>query len=171
MEQAINDPQTDTNLLTSISGTVRGIDSSHQLSMGVVLGSMIGLMPKDNLMAVGIFILLILSANLLTGAMAGIALTMLSPVTAPIANSFGEFLLGMNGLQVALGWLFQMPFAAWTRLDNTLVTGSLAIALIVSVPVYLACLYFFNRYRAFLYRTWNKARVINWFIGYSPQEA
>ena len=75
MEQAINDPQTDTNLLTSIPG--RCVASNHplrrRLSMGVVLGSMIGLMPKDNLMAVGIFILLILSANLLTGAMAGIA--------------------------------------------------------------------------------------------------
>ncbi len=119
---------------------VQGIaaaDTPRQLAMGFAIGMMIGLVPKGNLTAVVLsMILLGTRVNLATGMLGVFAFSWLTSWTDPLADRIGYGLLTHEALQPAFAWFYNLPLAPWTAIDNTLVFGSLVLGIWLFVPIY-----------------------------------
>ena len=119
---------------------VQGIatsDTPRQLALGLALGMVIGLVPKGNLTALVLSTILIATrVNLATGMLGVFVFSLLSGWTDPLANRLGHSLLSIGPLQPVYAYLFDLPLAAWTSLDNTVVFGSLVLGIWLFWPVY-----------------------------------
>lgn len=126
-------------------------DASNQLAAGLALGMMLGLVPKGNLIAVSLFVLLFsLRVNTGVGLIAAMAFSWIGPALDPIADKLGNYFLSAAALQPTYATLFQMPLGPWFEFNSTVVVGLLAIGLWAAYPMcYLSYLAFeWNRKRA-----------------------
>lgn len=159
------------NLIRAFGNSVRGIDSSRQLALGVAIGAMIGVIPKDNLLFFVLLMILILSgANLITGAVSAIGASLLSANLQDILHQTGQTVFGWEPIMVPLSKFMQLPYAAWTRLDNSIVLGGLTIGITIALPIYLISFVFFQKYREPLERLFTNSRISTWIVGYSQAE-
>ena len=119
---------------------VQGIaaaDTPRQLALGLAIGMLIGLVPKGNLTAVALtMILLGTRVNLATGMLGAFIFSWWSGWTDPLAHQIGCALLTHEPLQPLFAWLHALPLAPWTALDNTIVFGSLTLGIWLFLPVY-----------------------------------
>lgn len=154
------------NLLILMRGSIRGVDSSRQLAAGVALGMLIGLTPKISLLVIVFGILLILSkANLITGILSALVFTWIGPLLDPISHSLGVMLLTHESLQPFFCDIFQSPLVAWTRIENTVVTGSIIIGLLSILPVYHVSYRLFARHRDSMVEALTQNRIAKWILG------
>lgn len=112
-------------------------DAPRQLAAGIALGMILGLVPKGNLIAVSLFVLLFsLRVNTGIGLVAAIAFSWIAPVLDPVADKVGGYFLSSGALQPTYAALFQLPLGPWFEFNNTVVVGLLAIGLWAAYPVY-----------------------------------
>ena len=154
------------NLLMLMRGSLRGVDSSRQLAAGVVLGMLIGLTPKISLMVIFFGLILIVSkANLITGILSALFFTWISPLLDPVSHNLGVMLLTHESLQPFFCEITQSPLVAWTRIENTVVTGSVIIGLFLILPVHHISYRLFARYRDLLVEAITQNRISKWIMG------
>jgi uncharacterized protein (TIGR03546 family) len=112
-------------------------DSPAQLAAGFALGMMIGLMPKGNL-AAGVLSVLLLATRVNLGAAAAAAgaFSWLGMWTDPFAQFIGLSLLTAPSLRATWTSLYNLPLVPWTHFNNTLVLGNLLLAGCLFYPVY-----------------------------------
>jgi uncharacterized protein (TIGR03546 family) len=147
-------------------GTVRGVDTSRQLALGITFGMFVGLLPKDSLLAYAFGLLMLLStANLLCGAISGFAFSWIGVVIDGPADAIGRWILTSSRFEATWTWLYQMPIVPWTRFNNTVVMGSLIISLLVAIPLYYVSRYFFERYGAAFKQRIASNHVMKWLLG------
>jgi uncharacterized protein (TIGR03546 family) len=112
-------------------------DASNQIAAGFALGMVLGLVPKGNLVAVSLLVLLFsLRVNTGIGLVAALAFTWVGPALDPFADKLGAVVLSARSLQATYATLFQLPLGPWFDFNNTVVVGSLAIGLWAMYPVY-----------------------------------
>lgn len=150
-------------------GTVRGFDTPRQLAMGVAFGMMIGLIPKDSLLPYAIGLIALLShSNLLCVGISGFVFTKLSPSLDIASHPLGTWVLNLELLEPGLSWLYSWPVLPWMRLENTVVTGSFALGLLLSIPVFVISNLFFHRFGSTVFNYLAQTRVVCWLVGHSP---
>jgi uncharacterized protein (TIGR03546 family) len=111
--------------------------SQRQLAVGATLGMILGLVPKDNLIAAGLFLLLLmLKVNKGVGLSAAVLFSFLGPMADPFTHKLGRLVLGYEPLQGAFAALYDAPLAPWLGFNNTVVMGSLLVGLYAAYPVY-----------------------------------
>lgn len=121
----------------SFKSTVRGFDSPHQLALGITMGVMIGLLPKDSLLPYLLGALAILSPGNLLCLFVGLgAGSLIGPHCDPVTHRIGESILTYQPLGSIWATLYDLPLMPWFRFENTVVMGSLALGLIAALPVY-----------------------------------
>ena len=126
-------------------------DSPRQLAVGVMLGMMIGLVPKGNLIAVGLLVLLFaLRANLATGTIAAVLFSWMVFFLDPISHRIGHAVLGAERLQPIWAYLYDLPLVPWTSFNNTVVFGSLILGICLSYPVYRVSRRMFEVYQPWM---------------------
>lgn len=150
------------------SNRISAINSPHELALGVAIGVVIGLMPKDSAIpwAIGLFFLLS-RGNLLCGIAAVIAASALSPVLDSFFDRMGMSLLSIGFMQSTYESWMEIPWAAWTRFNNTVVAGSLAVGVVASLPVYLVSQVFFRLWGVAVIEKIMQSRVIRFLFGES----
>lgn len=112
-------------------------DASNQLAAGFALGMVLGLVPKGNLIAVSLFVLLFsLRVNKGIGLVAAVAFSWLGPALDPFADKLGAYVLSAHSMQGTYATLFQLPLGPWFDFNNTVVVGSFVIGLWATYPVY-----------------------------------
>lgn len=132
------------------------------MALGLGLGLMIGILPKDNLLFVGLLVILIVSgASLLTGALAGLVGSLLSATLQPLAHSLGQRILSPEYLLGPISEFMQLPVVPWMRLDNTLVTGSLFLGVVAFVPIYLCSVVLLNKHYEHLQTMFQQNSLFN----------
>ena len=139
-------------------------DSPRQLAGGVMLGMMIGLVPKGNLIAAGLLMLLFaVRANLATGTISAVVFSWMASLLDPISHHLGQTLLGADRLQPIWAWLYDLPLVPWTGFNNTVVFGSLMLGICLAYPVYFASRRMFE-----VYQPWVAARLeahkLSWLV-------
>lgn len=153
----------------ALSGTVRGIDSSRQLALGLSIGMMVGFVPKDNLIFVGLLVFLIVSgANLLTGLVSAIVGSMLAIQLNDVFHFAGTQILSTEFASRLIGKTLDFPLFAWTDINNTLVCGSFFLGLALLVPVYLISFGVFHHFRSKL-KGMFEANALNSLTGLAPK--
>ena len=119
---------------------------AHAFALGALLGSM----PKDNLLWYLLFVF-ILFMRIQRGALALSILffSLLTRFTDPLFHEIGYSVLTHEALQPLFARLIRMPFAAFTKFNNTIVMGSLVCSIAAYIPLYLlsrAFVYVWRRY-------------------------
>jgi uncharacterized protein (TIGR03546 family) len=126
-----------------IEGLV-AFNSPGQLAAGFALGMIIGMMPKGNLIALSLCVLLFsLRCNKGLAVLSAAIFTCTATWTDPFAHKLGLATLSIEPMQATYASMFTLPLGPWLGFDNTVVTGSLLLGLYVAYPVYwmvrLAC--------------------------------
>ena len=152
--------------------TVKGFDSSHQLAVGIAFGMIIGLIPKDSLIPYAIAaIALLTNANLLSLIVSAFVLSQLSPLFDPITHPIGAWVLTFDPLESVWISLYEIPVVPWTRIENTVVMGSLVLGLLFAVPTYALSFYFFEKFGSSISKLVFNNRVSRWIVGSTPPPA
>jgi uncharacterized protein (TIGR03546 family) len=112
-------------------------NAPEQLALGFTIGMVIGLVPKGNLIALSLCVLLFsMRCNKGLGLAAAVAFSFVGAWTDPFAHRLGLAALSFEPLQAKCASIFHVPLGPWLGLNNTVVTGSLLIGLYVAYPVY-----------------------------------
>lgn len=123
--------------LRFLVGALRDLNSPRRIAWGVALGMLIGLVPKDNLTAAVLgMVLLTFRLNLAAGACAALICAYLAPFCDPFTDRLGYAVLTAPALVPFWSWLFQSELTVWSGLNNTVVMGSLTLGLWLLYPVY-----------------------------------
>ena len=131
-----------------VAGAVAAHDSPRQLAWGVALGVVLGLVPKGNLTALVLAVLLFsLRVNLGAGLVAACSFSWLGMLLDPLAHRLGWQILWYQPLQPAYAWCYELPLVAWSDLNNTVVVGQLVLGLYALYPAYWLSLQAATRWR------------------------
>jgi len=135
--------------LRAIVGLFTAAASPRGLAVGCALGMMLGLLPKGNLTAAALsLVVLSLRVNLTAVAAATAVFSSVAVWTDPLAHRLGAAVLTQPAWQGTLAWLYELPLAPWTGLNNTVVLGSLLLSLVLFYPVYRVCWLVLHRHQA-----------------------
>jgi uncharacterized protein (TIGR03546 family) len=122
---------------------------------------MVGLVPKGNLIALLLSMLLLsLRLNLAAGLLAAGIFSWIGMLIDPLTNRLGYSLLSNANLYGFWTWLYNLPLAPWTRFNNTVVLGSLLVGAWLFYPVYEA-----SRWAAEQWRPWAAERLKKYHVG------
>lgn len=106
------------------------------MAFGFALGVLVGLVPKGNLLAVSLMMLMCsLRVNLGVGLATVFATTWAGVLLDPITHRIGEFLLKSAPLR-PLWETMNDTLLPWTDFNNTVVLGSLSLGLAAFMPLY-----------------------------------
>lgn len=113
--------------------------SPAQISWGIALGAIVGIMPFKTLLSF-ILILFILLVNVNWSA-AMLAIAVFSVISIPLdilSHAIGYALLArVDPLVPIWARLYNMPIVPFTRFNNSVVLGSLVLGIILIIPNYL----------------------------------
>ncbi|XZE36724.1 TIGR03546 family protein [Pirellulaceae bacterium SH501] len=108
------------------------------IAAGASFGIVLGLIPKDNLVALGLLIAIaFLPVHHLIACTFALLGLLLSPWTDPWVHSVGKQFLSIPLAGSLISKLYQWPLVPWMRLENTLVAGGLIVGLFLWIPHYL----------------------------------
>jgi uncharacterized protein (TIGR03546 family) len=146
-------------LLAKLLKILRSAASPNQIAIGFIIGMIIGLTPFWTLHnIILIFILIIVNINIGTAIFSFLLFSAIAYLVDPLFHSLGYFLLvDMEGLKDFWTFLYNLPLVALSRYNNTVVIGSLVIALVVSLPTY-----FLAKIGVIYYRENIDSRIQKW---------
>jgi uncharacterized protein (TIGR03546 family) len=113
--------------------------SPAQISWGIALGAVVGIMPFNILLSL-FLILCILLVNVNWSA-AMLAIAVFGVISIPLdilSHAIGYALLTrVDPLLPVWTWLYNLPIVPFTRFNNSVMLGSLVLGLILLIPNYL----------------------------------
>lgn len=117
--------------------------NSHpgEIAHAVCIGLLMGFMPKDNtlwyvLFAFFVFFRINKGAFFLTA----LIMSFIAGFIDPLFDTLGYFVLMLEPLQTIFANLLEVPFVAFTKINNTIVMGSFVGSLLLYIPVYILTL-------------------------------
>ena len=132
-----------------------------QMALGFALGLMIGLVPKGNLIAISLMVVLgALRINLGVGMLTAFAVSWFGPLLDHLTHPIGQILLANESLNPFWTEFYNMPVAPWTKFNNTVVLGSFALGMALVLPAFFISRPVFAKYvpdwsaRLQKYRLW-----------------
>ncbi len=112
-------------------------DSPLQVAWGFTIGMMLGMVPKGNLIAIVLAVLLCaLKVNKPAGLLAVALFSAISPLCDGLTHKIGDTLLHQPALQGFYVWLYDQPLGPFIGFHNTVTLGSLLLAIYIIYPCY-----------------------------------
>ena len=131
-----------------------------QMSYGLALGVMMGIIPKGNLLAIVLgFCIAATRVNLAIAACAAVALTFASSWFDAAFDQVGVYVLDQPSLRAFWEAVYDTPMMPWTDFNNSIVMGSFVCGLLLVWPVHRISRPFFQKYTEKLAR-----HVRHWWI-------
>lgn len=148
-------------ILSKLFKALRSNESPNQLAWGFVLGMIIGLTPFWSLHNLVVLILIIiLKVNAAMSIAAFLVFSLFAYLLDPLFHTLGySLLVNAEGLRPLWVFIVSTPVLAWSNLNNTVVLGSLLVALLLIAPIY-----FFTKWWVLQYREKIDARMSKWKI-------
>jgi len=113
-------------------------NSPNQMALGFALGVVIGLVPKGNLIAISLMVILgAVRVNLGIGMLTAFVFSWAGMLLDPLTHRIGQALLTAESLLPFWTELYNQPLAPWTRFNNTVVLGSFVLGLLLMIPAFL----------------------------------
>ncbi|MEO1959027.1 MAG: TIGR03546 family protein, partial [Nautiliaceae bacterium] len=139
--------------------------NKHTIVLAIVLGLLSGFLPTFTLFnyVIWFFVLIFrIPLGLYMAAFSffgGIAYFL-----DPLFNKVGYFLLTNEYLKPLWTLLYNTPFLRWSGFNNTLVMGSLAIGILVSIILYPILLKGVEIYREVVFSKLSKIKYLSWLV-------
>jgi len=124
--------------LAKLIRILRSAASPNQIAAGFIMGMTIGLTPFWTLHNfILIFLIIIFNVNIATAIFGWVIFSGIGYLLDPIFHHLGYFILVDLTLFKDL-WttLYNIPVIALSKYNNTVVMGSLAVSLVLCLPVY-----------------------------------
>lgn len=129
-----------------------------QVGMGMAIGLAFGLTPLVSLHNVVVLAVAMLTTVSMPGVFLGWAIaTPLGFMLDPLFDQVGMALLTSDALTPFFVWVVNTPVVALSRLNNSIVIGSLVSWFVLLLPAFLGFRVFVVKYRAHIY-----AKVQQW---------
>jgi uncharacterized protein (TIGR03546 family) len=120
-------------------------DTPRQLAFGFAMGMVLGLVPKDNLLAVAISMaILSVRVNIGSAMIAALLFSLVGAIADPLTHRIGEALLTLEMLLPFWQGLYVLPLMPWTSFNNTVVLGSCFTGVVLFYPTYLVSFRMFD---------------------------
>lgn len=120
----------------------------YQIAAGFVLGLFMGFTPMASLFwAVYVLILVMFRVHVGAALLSYGLFKILSFGLDPLFDKLGVILLSSEGLRGLYTTLFGVPIFPFTRFNNSIVMGSLAISIILSAPFFYFSAWGIRAYR------------------------
>src|SRR3954466_13049674 len=117
------------NAVAALRKFCRMLLASHapeQLALGFTIGMVIGIVPKGNLIALSLCVLLFsMRCNKGLGLAAAVLFSFVSPWTDPFGHRLGLAALTFEPIQATYASMLNLPLGPWFEFNNTVVIGSL----------------------------------------------
>jgi len=141
-------------------------DSPRQVAWGFLLGMMIGLLPKGNLLLLVLTLLLCgLRVNKSAGMMAAGMFSLVGFMFDGLAHHLGAIVLLWEPARPLHIWLYELPLGPWLGTNNTVVVGQLLIGLYFAFPAYYFAHKFASRVQQRVSKWLMRYRAIRWLRG------
>ena len=138
----------------------------RQLALGFALGMLVGLVPKGNLTAMALMLLLCASkVNLGVATFSALIFSWTGLLADPVTHTIGLALLTTPSLQPLWIWLYNTPIVPWTDFNNTVVLGSFVTGTALLLPVYLVCRPAFERLTPVIQARAKRFRIVRLLWG------
>jgi uncharacterized protein (TIGR03546 family) len=153
---------------------LRAGQTPRQIAAGFALGSIVGLSPMFTLQGFLVWlVILIFNVNLSAAILSFTVFSLIAYLADPMFHWIGYQLL-VNVDQFKSLWtaMYNAPIAPLTRFYNTVVMGSFASALVLTVPVYFGMRQLVLAYRATVgarveqwkvYQIVSKSAIVRWY--------
>ena len=146
--------------------TLAANDSPRQVAWGFALGMLAGLVPKGNLLAIGLFVLLCaLRVNKPAGLLALALFAVVGSWLDPLAHAIGALILTWGPARPLHAWIYAQPLGPWSGLNNTAVLGQLVIGLYLIYPVYCLTRLFASKIQPRAIAWLQRYRAVRWLTG------
>jgi uncharacterized protein (TIGR03546 family) len=125
-------------LIARLLASLASYGRPRQIAFGIATGAALALIPSSNLLWILLFTLFFfirLNQAAFLGALGLVRLFV--PLVDPILERWGYSILTARFLSEPLGRFLSLPLAGWTRLDDSLVAGSLVAAVVSWIPLFL----------------------------------
>jgi uncharacterized protein (TIGR03546 family) len=143
-----------------------GNDTPRQTAWGFSLGMMVGLLPKGNLTAIAIaMILCSLRVNRAAGFLAIALFSYVGAFFDDTAHRLGSLLLTSPTFQPLFAAIYDKPLGPFSGLNNTAVLGQLLIGLYFFYPVYRAARVTSTYLRPRLQHYLMRYKLVRWIMG------
>jgi uncharacterized protein (TIGR03546 family) len=127
-------------LVAPLRRVVRALLAFHsppELAAGFTIGMIIGLVPKGNLIALSLCVLLFsLRVNKGMAIAAAALFSCVATTLDPFAHKLGLVVLTAKSLQIDYACVYILPLGPWLGFHNTVTSGALLVGLYVAYPVY-----------------------------------
>ena len=111
--------------------------SAPEVGLGMAIGFAAGIVPPENLTAVAVAMLLVaMRTNISAGAVAMPLGSLLGWALEGPLHGLGRLILTQETLRPILTAVFSVPGMTITRLDNTVVVGSLVVGVAAIPPIW-----------------------------------
>ena len=123
----------------------------RQMSMGLAFGVLLGLVPKGNLLAVVLGLMLAATRlNLAVAALGAMVAAIVAVACDGWFDQLGWFVLTRPQLAGVWEWLYEKPFVPWTDFNHSIVMGSFVTGLALILPVHFLSRPLFAKYTGVL---------------------
>lgn len=133
--------------------------SPKQIAFGAVLGVFFGLVPGLLMKCLIFILIMILRVNIGAALASAAVFALVGVLTDPLADKLGYLILNADLLVPVWTSLYNIPLLPFTKFNNTIVMGNIALSFIFFIPVYLIA----NRFLAYYREHW-RDRVAKWRI-------
>lgn len=125
---------------------IKSTDTPRMLAISVALGMILGMVPKGNLLAVGLVMgILATRVNVAVAMISALGFSLIGPMADPLTHRLGLWVLTRPALWPHWARLYELPLAPWTSFNNTVVMGSFLLGVALFYPSYRASLPMFER--------------------------
>lgn len=151
-------------MLNAISKFLKALTSNRhpgEIACAVSLGMILGFMPKDNALwyiLTVIFIFLRIQRGTL--AIFTFLFALLAPCFDNLFDTVGYAILTNQTAGSFFAFLLNIPFVAFTKINNSIVIGSLTCSLILFIPVYFIARLFTKLWRKYLTPYIRKSKIV-----------
>lgn len=143
------------------------LDSTpRQMSLGFAAGVAIGLVPRGNLLAISLALLLAATRlNLGIAALGALLAALIGSQFDAQFDQLGWIILSRPELTEVWHWLYAQPLVPWTSFNNSIVMGSFVTGLALFLPLHFATKPLFNRYACTLSAYGKRSWLVRFISG------
>jgi len=135
--------------LKQISKSFFYYNSGSQISVGIVAGLLIGLLPKLTLpVLLLVFAVLLLRINAVSAFATAFFISLLNPLFDKITDPVGTAVLTASFLKPFFVFCYNVPLLPWTFFNNSSVMGGFLLWAALAVPLYFSARRLINRISA-----------------------
>lgn len=154
-------------MLRAVAKLLRVLNSEtdpSQISLGVAFAMVAGLTPLVSLHNLAVLLLVLILRVNLSAFLLGLAtFTGIAYLLDPLFHQLGFALLTSSSLEPRWTALYNQTLWRLERFNNTIVMGSLALSLLLFVPLVIVSNMLIRRYRAHVLAWVQKTRIMQMF--------